>query len=771
MIIIKQNLLFLILFLIILLNILLFIFDFQLTKEFKNYEEKEEINCFLLKNNLAISALSRINTNFCKQFIKSKLCEINDYWKIEKIENNCKEYFDLRQQNTKIGCFYLSSINKLIKNSFNFSLQNSPEFCIQKCLNSGFSFAGVGFGVNCYCFNYLIEKNENFVNENLCNLNVCPGKENEFCDKQTKILPKFIPYNGKSSSNKIKILFLLQLNGRDYLQIRRLLGMIYSQKHFYFVHVDSRQQFLYSGSFFFLILLKFKFSPEMLKIQKEFEIKGFFNFKVLKKRFATIWGGTSLLELFLFVINQSIFELEIEWDYIINLSEKDMPLLSLEELEKQLENSSNKSFLSSHGYNTASFLNKQGFNFHFLECEKRMWRVAKRNDFPLNLRLDGGSDWLIIHRDLAEYSVSNEDLPSNLRLLFTTILLPLESFFHTLSINSKNFCNQIFNQNLRFTNWERKQGCRCSAFKPIVDWCGCSPLAVKNIDVEKKINLKRCQEKNLFFGRKFDSFIDVEPINFLQKQVLRFREKQQYFNFTQSFWLNIFNYETSNDSPFSSKIELINLISKLFIKKINKNNCLFNRLLNIFIFRVNSTAKFQNIFQIEMKCEEGGGGGFEVFEFLIEKITNQQNKKDSQIITEEGIFELIDGIEFGIGFDVKEEIFRIHPPIVDLNLSDLFTLKWKWNLILNKENNNWTSPNVNLILNGPNNELLFNEKIKSYDSLNGIQFVDIKFKNILNENPNVNSGKFLKYLGKRGSEGYPEGKEGDILRLGILRWF
>uniref|UniRef100_A0A915LVD5 protein xylosyltransferase n=1 Tax=Meloidogyne javanica TaxID=6303 RepID=A0A915LVD5_MELJA len=322
-----------------------------------------------------------------------------------------------------------------------------------------------------------------------------------------------------------------------------------------------------------------------------------------------------------------------------------MLLLSLEELEKQLENSSNKSFLSSHGYNTASFLHKQGFNFHFLECEKRMWRVAKRSDFPLNLRLDGGSDWLIIHRDLAKYSVSNEDLPSNLRLLFTTILLPLESFFHTLSINSKKFCNQIFNQNLRFTNWERKQGCRCSAFKPIVDWCGCSPLAVKNIEVEKKINLKRCQEKNLFFGRKFDSFIDIEPINFLQKQ------------------------------------------------------------------------------------------------FLIEQITSQQNKKDFQIITEEGIFELIGGIEFGIGFDVKEEIFRIYPPIVDLNLNNLFTLKWKWNLILNN-GNNWTSPNVNLILNGPNNEFLFNGKIKSYDSLNGIQFVDIKLKNILNENPNVNSGNF-----------------------------
>ncbi|KAL7073812.1 hypothetical protein ACQ4LE_007415, partial [Meloidogyne hapla] len=614
----KQYIL-LILFCCILLNILLNFFDLQLTKEFKNYKEKEEINCLLLKDNLAISAISRINTKYCKQLLKSKLCEINNlkYGPIERIENNCKEYFDLKQQNTKIGCFYQSDLIKNVYHHSNFSSQNSPEFCIQNCLKVGFSFAGVGFGVNCYCFNSL---NDNIIDENYCNLFICPGKKDSFCggngtlfvyrtgikNKQTKILPKFIPYDGETSINKIKILFLLQLNGRDSRQIHRLLRMIYSQKHFYFIHVDIRQQFMQS---------------EMLKIQKTFESKGFFNFKVLRKRFATIWGGSSLLEIFLFVIYQSIYELNIKWDYIINLSEKDMPLLSLEELEKQLENASNKSFLSSHGYNTASFLYKQGFNYHFLECEKRMWRVATRNNFPLNLRLDGGSDWLIIHRYLAEYSVSNEDLPSNLRLLFTTILLPLESFYHTLSLNSQNFCNQIFDHNLRFTNWRRKQGCRCSAFKPIVDWCGCSPLTVKNVDIEKKINLNRCQEKNLFFGRKFDSFIDIEPINFLEKQVLRFRQKQ-YFNNTNfnSFWLNIFNYETFNDSPFYSKINLINLISKSFIKETTKNlffnNCLFNRLLNIFIFRKNSTAKFQNIFQIELKCEEG----FELIEFLIDQI-------------------------------------------------------------------------------------------------------------------------------------------------------
>lgn len=37
-----------------------------------------------------------------------------------------------------------------------------------------------------------------------------------------------------------------------------------------------------------------------------------------------------------------------------------------------------KNFLSSHGYNTGSFLQKQGFNFYFMECENRMWRIGNR---------------------------------------------------------------------------------------------------------------------------------------------------------------------------------------------------------------------------------------------------------------------------------------------------------------------------------------------------------------------------------------------------------
>ena len=64
------------------------------------------------------------------------------------------------------------------------------------------------------------------------------------------------------------------------------------------------------------------------------------------------------------------------------------------------------------------------------------YKVLCSRNFPHNLRLDGGSDWVVVHRDLANFALAEDNvLAHQLRLLFTTILLPLEGFFHTVSFN------------------------------------------------------------------------------------------------------------------------------------------------------------------------------------------------------------------------------------------------------------------------------------------------------------------------------------------------
>jgi hypothetical protein len=80
----------------------------------------------------------------------------------------------------------------------------------------------------------------------------------------------------------------------------------------------------------------------MLKIERQLATKNMHNFHVMRRRSATIWGGTSLLDLFLLAIAETIGSSQEfdkswrQWDYLLNLSEADMPLLSLEELEHNL---------------------------------------------------------------------------------------------------------------------------------------------------------------------------------------------------------------------------------------------------------------------------------------------------------------------------------------------------------------------------------------------------------------------------------------------------
>ena len=108
-------------------------------------------------------------------------------------------------------------------------------------------------------------------------------------------------------------------------------------------------------------------------------------------------------------------------------------------------------------------------------------------------------------------------------------------------------------------------------------------------------------------------------------------------------------------------------------------------------------------------------------------------------------FNSAQGIEFGIGFDLKEEIFRVQPPLVDmvkilikksyftLQDSKAFTLKWHWIVQNGITNGNQTSPSVALELTGTDGAHLLQENVGAYDSVNGNQFVHIQLSKVINK--------------------------------------
>lgn len=55
----------------------------------------------------------------------------------------------------------------------------------------------------------------------------------------TEFSPQIAELIPKSDEPKIKIAFLLTLNGRAVRQVYRLLKLLYSDQHFYYIHVDA----------------------------------------------------------------------------------------------------------------------------------------------------------------------------------------------------------------------------------------------------------------------------------------------------------------------------------------------------------------------------------------------------------------------------------------------------------------------------------------------------------------------------------------------------
>lgn len=265
--------------------------------------------------------------------------------------------------------------------------------------------------------------------------------------------------------------------------------------------------------------------------------KEFPNIKLASSRFSTIWGGASLLTMLLAAM-RDLTRLGWQWDFVINISESDFPIKSLESLEKFLAGNKGLNFVKSHGREVQRFIKKQGLDKTFIECETRMWRVGERK-LPRGIVIDGGSDWIALSSEFVSYVIDNsnkDELLAGLDVIFKHTLLPAESYFHTVLRNS-HFCNTYVDNNLHVTNWKRKLGCKCQ-YKHVVDWCGCSPNDFRTEDWPR---IQNTEDRQLFFARKFEPIINQEIITRVE-QFIGFNDHHLVSNL-EAYWQSIYHTE------------------------------------------------------------------------------------------------------------------------------------------------------------------------------------------------------------------------------------
>lgn len=81
---------------------------------------------------------------------------------------------------------------------------------------------------------------------------------------------------------------------------------------------------------------------ELLALEK------FPNIRLTRRRFATIWGGASLLHMLRSCMHE-LLQTDWNWDFVLNLSESDFPVKQLAKLTSFLSANRGRNFVKSHG--------------------------------------------------------------------------------------------------------------------------------------------------------------------------------------------------------------------------------------------------------------------------------------------------------------------------------------------------------------------------------------------------------------------------------------
>ncbi|XP_059620080.1 xylosyltransferase oxt [Phlebotomus argentipes] len=479
----------------------------------------------------AISAINRAKTQECKQHIANISCAIQSGQLYSSwLPSTCPRGHHL--PNRALGCYRDEKKFRILSGYYtNFKGSNSPSHCIKMCLQSGFVYAGVQYSTECFCGNDEPPANAKLPDPS-CNMK-CPGDAKEACGgyfavniyetgirKFAAQVAELIPKSGKP---RVRIAFLLTLNGRALRQVHRLLKALYSPQNYFYIHVDSRQDYLFRN----LVRLESKYP----------------NIRLTRQRFSTIWGGASLLQMLLTSMRELLAS-SWSWDYVINLSESDFPVKSMEKLTDFLTANHGMNFVKSHGREVQRFIQKQGLDKTFVECDTHMWRVGDR-ELPHGVQIDGGSDWIALNREFVGYVTKEDvedDLLTGLLTIFRHTLLPAESFFHTVLRNSQ-FCHTYIDNNLHVTNWKRRLGCKCQ-YKHVVDWCGCSPNDFKPDDWPR---LQATEAKQLFFARKFEPIVNQAVI--LQLEEWLFGPYPADTPSLNRYWQSVYHYLDRSPPP------------------------------------------------------------------------------------------------------------------------------------------------------------------------------------------------------------------------------
>ncbi|XP_027335675.1 beta-glucuronosyltransferase GlcAT14C-like isoform X1 [Abrus precatorius] len=274
----------------------------------------------------------------------------------------------------------------------------------------------------------------------------------------TLLLPRTKPSSSSSSSSSFnltthlgfpklpRLAYLLTGTKGEGAQLKRVLQATYHPRNYYLLHLD-----LEASDAERLELAKY--------VKAETAFAAFGNVMVVGKADLVTYKGPTMIASTLHGIALLLKRVK-DWDWFLNLSASDYPLLSQDDLlhifsflPRDINFIEHTSNIGWKEYQRARPIIIDPGLYHSKKSGV-YWAKEKRS-VPSSFKLFTGSEWVVLTKSFLEFCVWGWDnLPRTLLMYYTNFLSSPEGYFHTVICNHKDYQNTTINHDLRYIRWD-----------------------------------------------------------------------------------------------------------------------------------------------------------------------------------------------------------------------------------------------------------------------------------------------------------------------------
>lgn len=243
-----------------------------------------------------------------------------------------------------------------------------------------------------------------------------------------------------------RIAYLISGTKGDGQRMRRTLQALYHPQNHYLLHLDLEAP-----------------PRERIELAKYVKTEPTFmeanNVHVVGKANLVTYKGPTMIASTLHAV-AILLKQSKEWDWFINLSASDYPLVTQDDLlhvfsylPKDLNFIEHTSDIGWKLYQRAKpVIVDPGL---YQSKKSDVFWVTQHRSIPTAFKLFTGSAWVVLTRNFLEFCIWGWDnLPRTVLMYYTNFISSPEGYFHTVACNSQEFQNTTINHDLHFIKWD-----------------------------------------------------------------------------------------------------------------------------------------------------------------------------------------------------------------------------------------------------------------------------------------------------------------------------